>query len=42
VFGSVDQAGLATLDKIAKVGVAGNRTRGLPASTVTITSVRLG
>jgi cyclophilin family peptidyl-prolyl cis-trans isomerase len=42
VFGSVDQAGLATLDKIAKVGVAGNRTRGMPASTVTITSVRLG
>jgi serine/threonine protein kinase len=42
VFGSVDEAGLATLDKIAKVGVAGNRTRGMPASTVTITSVRIG
>ena len=42
VFGSVDQAGLATLDKIAKVGVAGNRTRGNPASTVTINSVRVG
>jgi cyclophilin family peptidyl-prolyl cis-trans isomerase len=42
VFGSVDEAGLATLDKIAKVGVAGNRTRGMPASTVTINSVRVG
>ncbi len=42
VFGSVDEAGLETLDKIAKVGVAGNRTRGNPASTVTITSVRVG
>ncbi|WP_161630364.1 peptidylprolyl isomerase, partial [Mycobacterium sp. UM_CSW] len=42
VFGSVDQAGLATLDKIAKVGVAGNRTRGMPTSTVTITSVQVG
>ncbi|HET7073021.1 MAG TPA: peptidylprolyl isomerase [Mycobacterium sp.] len=42
VFGSVDEAALATLDKIAKVGVAGNRTRGMPASTVTINSVRLG
>ncbi|OBK52182.1 protein kinase [Mycobacterium sp. 1081908.1] len=42
VFGAVDQAGLATLDKIAKVGVTGNRTRGMPASTVTITSVRVG
>jgi cyclophilin family peptidyl-prolyl cis-trans isomerase len=42
VFGTVDQAGLETLDKIARLGVAGNRSRGLPASTVTITSVRLG
>ncbi|WP_197517884.1 peptidylprolyl isomerase [Mycobacterium sp. E796] len=42
VFGSVDEAGLATLDKIAKVGVAGNRTRGMPTSTVTITSVQVG
>lgn len=42
VFGSVDEAGLATLDKIAKVGVAGNRTRGMPTSTVTINSVRVG
>lgn len=42
VFGTVDEEGLVTLDEIAKVGVAGNRTRGNPASTVTITSVRLG
>ncbi|OBG29452.1 protein kinase [Mycobacterium alsense] len=41
VFGTVDQAGLLTLDKIAQAGVAGHRSRGLPASTVTITSVRL-
>ncbi|MGZ4585587.1 MAG: protein kinase domain-containing protein [Mycobacterium sp.] len=42
VFGTIDQAGLVTLDKIAKVGVAGNRETGLPASTVTIKSVRVG
>ncbi|OIN79948.1 protein kinase [Mycobacterium malmoense] len=42
VFATVDQEGLATLDKIAKAGVAGNRQSGMPASTVTITSVRLG
>jgi cyclophilin family peptidyl-prolyl cis-trans isomerase len=42
VFGSVDEAGLVTLDKIANAGVAGNRDQGLPAQTVTITSVRLG
>jgi cyclophilin family peptidyl-prolyl cis-trans isomerase len=42
VFGTVDEAGLTTLDKMAKVGVAGNRTRGNPASTITITSVRVG
>ena len=42
VFATIDQAGLATLDKIAKVGVAGNRESGHPASTVTINSVRLG
>jgi serine/threonine protein kinase len=41
VFGSVDQAGMAALDKIAAVGVAGNRDSGLPASTVTIKSVRI-
>jgi cyclophilin family peptidyl-prolyl cis-trans isomerase len=42
VFGSVDQAGLDVLDKIAGGGVAGNREQGMPARTVTITSVRLG
>ncbi|OBH03958.1 protein kinase [Mycobacterium sp. E2699] len=42
VFGSVDSAGLDTLDKMAKVGVAGDRTRGNPATTITITSVRVG
>ena len=41
VFGSIDQAGLATLDKIAQAGVAGNRPQGMPANTVTITSVRV-
>ena len=42
VFGTVDEAGLDTLDKIAKVGVAGNRESGMPASTVTIKSVQVG
>ncbi|MCV7442156.1 protein kinase [Mycobacterium paraense] len=42
VFGAVDQAGLDTLDKMARVGVAGNRTRGMPTSTITINSVRVG
>ncbi len=42
VFGTVDEAGLATLDKIAKGGVAGNRETGMPASTVTIKSVTVG
>jgi eukaryotic-like serine/threonine-protein kinase len=42
VFGSIDQPGLETLDTIAKVGVAGNRDSGLPASPVTISSVRIG
>jgi serine/threonine protein kinase len=42
VFGSIDEAGLETLDKIANVGVAGNRDSGLPASAVTITSARIG
>ncbi|ORW29590.1 hypothetical protein AWC19_01575 [Mycobacterium palustre] len=33
---------LDVLDKIAKVGVAGNREQGMPARSATITSVRLG
>jgi serine/threonine protein kinase len=42
VFGTMDEAGLATLDKVAKAGVAGNRESGMPATTVTIKSVRVG
>ncbi|OMC07640.1 protein kinase [Mycobacterium sp. SP-6446] len=42
VLGTIDEAGLATIDKIAKGGIAGNREEGMPASTVTITSVRVG
>ncbi|WP_083746373.1 protein kinase domain-containing protein [Mycobacterium numidiamassiliense] len=41
-FGTIDQAGLATLDKIAAAGVAGNRDSGLPAQPVNINSVRIG
>ncbi|MEE6139652.1 protein kinase [Mycobacterium sp. 050128] len=42
VFGTIDQAGLATIDKIVKAGVLGNGDDGLPSSPVTITSVRIG
>ena len=42
VFGTIDATGLATLDKIAAAGVAGGGQDGQPATTVTITSVRLG
>ncbi|HEV7582057.1 MAG TPA: protein kinase [Mycobacterium sp.] len=42
VLGTIDQAGLAVLDKIGAAGVAGNRESGLPASPVTINSVRFG
>jgi peptidyl-prolyl cis-trans isomerase B (cyclophilin B) len=41
VFGKIQQDGLATLDKIAKNGVAGGGEDGPPASEVTITSVML-
>ncbi|UQX10018.1 peptidylprolyl isomerase [Candidatus Mycobacterium methanotrophicum] len=41
VFGKIQQDGLATLDKIAKGGVAGGGQDGQPAVPVTITSVRL-
>ncbi|HEV7359941.1 MAG TPA: protein kinase [Mycobacterium sp.] len=41
IFGTIDEAGLTTIDKIAKAGVLGNGDDGLPSSPVTITSVRL-
>jgi peptidyl-prolyl cis-trans isomerase B (cyclophilin B) len=41
VFGTIDAAGLATLDKIAAAGVAGGGDDGPPATTVTITSAGL-
>jgi peptidyl-prolyl cis-trans isomerase B (cyclophilin B) len=40
-FGTIDQTGLATLDKIAAAGVAGGGEDGKPATPVTIKSVRL-
>ena len=42
VFGTIDQAGLDTLDKVARAGVAGNRQSGAPSNPVTINSVRIG
>lgn len=41
VFGTIQQDGLATLDKIAAAGVAGGGEDGKPAAEVTIKSVRL-
>ena len=41
VFGSIDAAGLATLDKIAEGGVAGGGEDGQPATEVTVKSVLL-
>jgi peptidyl-prolyl cis-trans isomerase B (cyclophilin B) len=41
VFGTVDQTGLATLDKIAAAGVADGSDDGRPDQDVTIESVRL-
>ena len=41
IFGKIQQDGLATLDKIAKGGVAGGGADGPPAIEVTITSARL-
>ncbi|MBS4729378.1 peptidylprolyl isomerase [Mycobacterium sp. SM1] len=41
VFGTIQQDGLATLDTIAKAGVAGGGEDGPPATEVTIKSVRL-
>jgi peptidyl-prolyl cis-trans isomerase B (cyclophilin B) len=42
VFGTIDQAGLATLDKIATAGTVDGSGDGKPALAVTITSVRVG
>lgn len=41
IFGKIQQDGLATLDKIAKGGIAGGVEDGPPASEVTIKSVQL-
>ncbi|OCB30530.1 peptidylprolyl isomerase [Mycobacterium malmoense] len=41
VFGTIQADGLATLDKIAKAGVAGGGEDGAPAEPVTITSLLL-
>jgi cyclophilin family peptidyl-prolyl cis-trans isomerase len=41
VFGTVDDAGLAIVDKIAKAGIVGGGDDGVPVTTATITSVRL-
>ncbi|WP_420752837.1 peptidylprolyl isomerase [Rhodococcus sp. O3] len=41
VFGTVDETGLATLDKIAAEGVAGGGADGKPALATSLTSVRM-
>ena len=41
IFGTINQAGLAVLDKIAAGGVSGGGDDGKPANEVTITSARL-
>ena len=41
VFGTIQNDGLTTLDKIAKAGVAGGGDDGAPAGEVTITSLLL-
>ncbi|MCU1641596.1 MAG: Peptidylprolyl isomerase [Nocardia sp.] len=41
IFGTIDDAGLATLDKVAKAGVTGGGQDGKPATDVTIQSVRI-
>jgi peptidyl-prolyl cis-trans isomerase B (cyclophilin B) len=42
VFGTIDNAGLATLDKVAVGGTVDGSQDGKPALTVTITSARIG
>lgn len=41
VFGTIDDTGLATLDKIAQAGVAGGGQDGKPATPVTVKSILL-
>ncbi|BBY42939.1 peptidylprolyl isomerase [Mycolicibacterium celeriflavum] len=41
VFGKIDETGLATLDKIAKAGVAGGGQDGAPATPVKVKSILL-
>ncbi|WAL48471.1 peptidylprolyl isomerase [Rhodococcus pyridinivorans] len=41
VFGTIDETGLATLDKIAAAGVSGGAADGAPALETTLTSVRM-
>ena len=41
VFGTVDETGLATLDKIAEAGVAGGGQDGKPATDVQVKSIQL-
>jgi peptidyl-prolyl cis-trans isomerase B (cyclophilin B) len=41
VFGTIDETGLATLDKIAEAGVAGGGDDGAPATPVTVKSILL-
>ena len=41
VFGTIDETGLATLDKIAQAGVEGGAGDGAPATPVNIKSVAL-
>ena len=41
VFGTVDETGLATVDKIAAAGITGDPDDGKPKNRVTITSIRL-
>jgi hypothetical protein len=42
VFGTIDSAGLATLDKVATAGVADGSEDGKPLTDVAIKSVQVG
>ena len=41
VFGTINQAGLATIDKVVKAGILGSGDTGMPAKAVIINSVQL-